>query len=368
MKAERFIGLMSGTSLDGVDAVLAKFSSGMTLEAAQFIPFPTDLRDDLLALHATGSDELHRAAMLSQRLARLYAEATSLLLETAAIPASEITAIGCHGQTIRHRPELGYTLQLNNPAQLAEISRIPVVADFRSRDVASGGQGAPLVPAFHAAMFRSDSRHRVILNIGGIANVTDLPDDATMPVTGLDTGPGNMLLDAWATRHLGTPRDENGAWAATGTVNQRLLEYCLAEPWFNLNPPKSTGRDDFHMQWLEQHNISGLAPQDVQATLAELSASSIATAIARWCGGASEVYACGGGVHNGELMKRLSRRLNQIGDIRLDTTDALGIPPDWVEAMAFAWLARQTMRGLPGNLPSVTGASGPRVLGSIYPR
>ena len=369
MHPERFVGLMSGTSLDGVDAALVKFSPDPTLEATQFTPFTEDLRQELLALHSPGIDELHRAAMLSQRLARLYADATRLLLESTGVSSAEVVALGCHGQTVRHRPELGYTLQLNNPALLAEISGIPVVTDFRSRDVAAGGQGAPLVPAFHSGAFRSQDVHRVILNIGGIANVTDLPANRSQSsIKGFDTGPGNMLLDAWAARHLGAPRDDGGSWAASGTVDNGLLTTCLSDPWFSLTPPKSTGRDHFHLQWLDRQGISAIAPQNVQATLSELTAASIATAIAQWCPGVSEVYACGGGVHNKDLMNRLAQRLGQIGRIKLATTDALGVPADWVEAVAFAWLARQTLNELPGNLPSVTGAAGPRVLGAVSPR
>lgn len=368
MHTERLIGLMSGTSLDGVDAALVKFLPEPALEGTQFIPFPEDLRQDLLAMHSPGSDELHKAAMLSQRLARLYADATRRLLESAGVAPASIVAMGCHGQTVRHRPELGYTLQLNNPALLAEISGIAVVSDFRSRDVAAGGQGAPLVPAFHAGVFQSQNAHRVILNIGGIANITDLPASRSKPVRGFDTGPGNMLLDAWAARHLGAHRDDGGRWAASGVVNERLLAACLADPWFDQPPPKSTGRDQFHLQWLDRQNISGIAPHDVQATLAELTAASISSAITKWCAGASEVYACGGGVHNSDLMNRLTRRLGQAGPYKIATTDSLGVPADWVEAVAFAWLARQTLNELPGNLPAVTGAAGPRVLGSVSPR
>lgn len=368
MHPERFIGLMSGTSLDGVDAALVRFSPAPMLEATQFTPFPEDLRQELLALHSPGNDELHRAAMLSQRLARLYAEATRLLLESAGVSPAEIVALGCHGQTVRHRPELGYTLQLNNPALLAEISGIPVVADFRSRDMAAGGQGAPLVPAFHAGAFRSQDVHRVILNLGGIANITNLPADHSQSIKGFDTGPGNMLLDAWAAQHLGAPRDDAGHWAASGAVNEGLLASCLADPWFSQTPPKSTGRDHFHLQWLDRQGISGIPPQNVQATLSELTAASITLAIAQWCPGASEVYACGGGVHNRDLMNRLARRLAQIGQFKVTTTDALGIPADWVEAVAFAWLAKQTVENRAGNLPAVTGASGQRVLGALYPR
>ena len=339
------------------------------LFATHFTPYPAALREQLLGLHTSSGDELHRAAIISGDLARLYAQACHALMRKGAVDRASINAVGCHGQTVRHRPELGYTLQLNNPALLAELTGITVVADFRSRDVAAGGQGAPLVPAFHAARFRSAEANRVILNIGGIANVTALPRAADVPITGFDTGPGNMLLDAWAQRHLGRQRDEGGAWGAGGQVDQRLLAACLADAWFAQGPPKSTGRDQFHLQWLEQFGVSGLRPEDVQATLAELTAASIATAIARWCTGTTEVYACGGGVHNADLMKRLTRSLQMLpgGAVTLDTIEALGLHPDWIEAMAFAWLAKQAIEHLPGNLPAVTGAREPRVLGAIYP-
>ncbi len=362
-KAESlYIGLMSGTSLDGVDAALVDLESSPVLVASHYLPYPEDLRTELLALHLTGSSELHRAALASNRLARLYADAVSALLTKAGVPAQAIAAIGCHGQTIRHRPDAGYTLQLNNAALLAEYTGIAVVADFRSRDIAAGGQGAPLVPAFHAACFRDASHHRVILNLGGIANVTSLSPQSD--VIGFDTGPGNMLLDAWAAIHLNKPYDADGAFAASGQVSTSLLERCLVDPYFALTPPKSTGRDYFNLQWLQSRGTVDLRLQDVQATLAELSARSITRAIARWCPQTTEVYACGGGTHNADLMMRIATALE---GIPLGTTSALGIHADWVEAMAFAWLAGETIHARPGNLPAVTGASGPRVLGAVYP-
>ena len=374
---------MSGTSLDGVDAALVDFvdfvdfadfvdlAGSPRLVASHYVPYPDHLRTELLALHVAGPSELHRAALASNRLALLYADAVSALLENAGLKAQAIAAIGCHGQTIRHRPEAGYTLQLNNAALLAERTGIRVVADFRSRDIAAGGQGAPLVPAFHAACFRDATRHRVILNLGGIANITSLPPhsaesaaNAAAAVIGFDTGPANMLLDAWAATHLGKPYDADGAFAASGQVIPGLLERCLGDPYFAAPPPKSTGRDHFNLDWLHAMGTAAHRPQDVQATLAELSARSIAQAIARWCPEAQEVHACGGGTHNAQLMKRIA---GMLGEIPLAATGALGIPADWVEAMAFAWLAREALCARPGNLPAVTGASGPRVLGAIYP-
>lgn len=374
---------MSGTSLDGVDAALVDFvdfvdfvdlAGSPRLVASHYAPCPEDLRAELLALHVAGPSELHRAALASNRLALLYAEAVSTLLKNAGVTAQAIAAIGCHGQTIRHRPDAGYTIQINNAALLAERTGIRVVADFRSRDIAAGGQGAPLVPAFHAACFRDATRHRVILNLGGIANVTSLPPrsagsaaNASAAVIGFDTGPANMLLDAWAATHLGRPYDADGAFAASGQVIPGLLDRCLDDPYFAAAPPKSTGRDHFNLDWLRAMGVASTAaqrPQDVQATLTELSARSIAQAIARWCPQAQEVYACGGGTHNAQLMKRIA---GMLGAMPLAVTDALGMPADWVEAMAFAWLAREALCARPGNLPAVTGASGPRVLGAIYP-
>lgn len=355
-----FVGLMSGTSLDGVDAALVDFDAAPgRLVAHHFLPFPDDVRAEALALNAPGPNELERAALFANRLALLYAEAVAALLAEAGQPA--VAAIGAHGQTVRHRPDQGYTLQLLNAALLAERTRLRVVADLRSRDVAAGGHGAPLVPGFHAACFARPDRHRVIANVGGIANVTDLAPG--QPVTGFDTGPGNVLMDLWAAEHLDRRYDADGAWAASGQVVEPLLAAMLADPYFASPPPKSTGRDDFHRGWLERFPVRTHAPADVQATLAALTARSVGTAVRRWCGGADELYVCGGGAHNAALMQALAVALP---GSRVATTAAEGIDPDWVEAMAFAWLARETLAGRPGNLPGVTGAAGPRVLGAIH--
>lgn len=363
MSGQVFVGLMSGTSLDGVDAVLADFSATRPHPlAAAFIPYPDSLRQALLDLNDAGHDELRRAAELSVTLAKLYAQATQTALGQAKLAASAIQAIGCHGQTVRHRPDSGYSLQLNQPALLAELSGITVVADFRNRDIAAGGQGAPLVPAFHDRILRSADRHRVVLNIGGIANLTDLaPGRATR---GFDTGPGNMLMDAWAARHLGSPIDVNGAWAASGQVLPELLTRLLQHPFFARPAPKSCGREEFHLGWLEPLLDGGEDPADVQASLLELTARSIADAIKRECGPAQEVLVCGGGVHNKQLMLRLQA---QLPTTRIASTDLYGVSPDDLEALAFAWLAQQTLAGQPGNLPEVTGAREPRILGAIYP-
>ncbi|TMH21940.1 MAG: anhydro-N-acetylmuramic acid kinase [Betaproteobacteria bacterium] len=353
--------MMSGTSLDGVDSVLVDLRGRPFLLGAAFLPYPKSLKATLLALHETSRDELHRAALAGIELSRLYAKAADRLLEKHGIPARNVSAIGCHGQTVRHRPGSGYSLQLGNPAWLAERTGIRVVADFRSRDIAAGGQGAPLVPAFHAAVFRDSRRHRVIANLGGIANLTDLPREG--PVTGFDTGPGNVLLDAWMRERFGHDFDRGGALAARGRPVAPLLKRLLADPYFHRSPPKSTGRDHFSSDWLHRFGVGRHAAGDVQTTLAELTARSVAKAIAKYCPGAEEVYLCGGGVRNYDLVMRITRELP---GMKIASTERLGIHPDWVEAMAFAWLARRALKGETGNLPEVTGAKSPRVLGAIY--
>jgi anhydro-N-acetylmuramic acid kinase len=364
--SEHYIGLMSGTSVDGVDAVLADFgASPLCSIAAAHVAFPESLRAELNALQRSGADEIHRAALAANALMDCCAAAVGAVLAQGGLAPPSIAAIGVHGQTIRHRPDLGYTTQLANPARLAEATGITVVADFRSRDVAAGGQGAPLVPAFHAAVFAVADRHRAVVNLGGIANVTYLPPRA--PVRGFDTGPGNTLLDAWCERHTGARFDRDGAWGVTGTVIAELLSALKADPYFVLAPPKSTGRDRFHRAWLEQHvtNLQRPArPVDVQRTLLALTAQTIADAIAAHCGEATEILACGGGANNAALMRELEEAL---GSRRLTTTATLGVPVNEVEALAFAWLARETLAGRAGNLPEVTGARGPRVLGAVYP-
>lgn len=366
-----YIGLMSGTSLDGVDAALADFSgpAPKTL-ATHFAPFDADLRAELLALQSPVENELERAALAANRLVRAYAQAARAVLQAAARRPEEIRALGAHGQTIRHRPELGYTTQLNNPALLAELTGIAVAADFRSRDVAAGGQGAPLVPAFHQAVFGTPGKTRVIVNIGGIGNITLLRADGG--VLGFDTGPGNVLMDLWIGRHQGKTHDDAGAWAASGKVIPDLLARLLAEPYLALPPPKSTGRDLFNPAWLDRQlaGFTAAAPVDVQATLCEYSAATIVEATRRQAADGSsaaplDVFVCGGGAHNACLQSRLAALAPQW---RWQNTSALGVDPDWVEALAFAWLAHRLIEGRPGNLASVTGAAGARVLGALYPR
>jgi anhydro-N-acetylmuramic acid kinase len=360
--SELYVGLMSGTSLDGVDAAVVEIrEETCRLIHAIFQPFDTGLRHELLTLNQAGHNELLRSSIAGNLLASRYASAVQALLNEAKLSAPAISAIGCHGQTIRHRPDLGFTLQIGNAALLAELTGITVIADFRNRDIAAGGQGAPLVPAFHAAAFRTTQHNRVIVNIGGISNLTWLP--ATGAVTGFDCGPGNLLLDGWTQQHLGSPFDRDGAWAASGKLIPELLRSMLEYTFFSAPPPKSTGRDMFHLEWLQAFLSSHYAPQDVQATLLELSAHAIVDAIRRHCKEADEIFLCGGGAHNMALRKRLAEML---APLPLTLTDELGIGTDWVEATAFAWLAFRTRHGLPGNLPEVTGARGPRVLGAIY--
>jgi anhydro-N-acetylmuramic acid kinase len=358
-----YIGIMSGTSLDGIDAALVDLSEASPrLIACHYQPYAEPLKEALLALHQVSHNELHQAQIISNRLARDYADATLLLLSKAGVPAAQVQAIGCHGQTVRHRPEHGYTIQLNNAALLAELTGIHVVSDFRSRDIAARGQGAPLVPAFHNKVLRHPDIHRVIVNIGGIANLTDLaPGKET---SGFDSGPGNLLMDAWITRHQGKAYDKDGAWAASGKIIPDLLHRLLTEPYFAMQPPKSTGRDLFSLAWLQVYLNGNEAHEDVQATLLALTGESIAAAVQRYCAGAEEIYLCGGGAHNEALVSYLQRAMPRY---RILKTEALGIAADWMEAIAFAWLAQQTLHLKPGNLPSVTGARHPCVLGAIYP-
>ncbi|GKT26428.1 anhydro-N-acetylmuramic acid kinase [Acidovorax sp. SUPP3334] len=364
-----YIGLMSGTSLDGVDGVLAAFSE-KNCAVAQYssAPFAPELRADLLALNTPGDNELHRAALAGNALARTYAGVVQNLLAQAGLPPSAIRAIGAHGQTVRHRPQAfdgtGYTLQLGNPALLAELSGIDVVADFRSRDVAAGGQGAPLVPAFHQGVFGQPGRTICVLNIGGISNLSVL--DAHGTVAGFDCGPGNALMDHWCQLHTAQPFDRDGAWAASGKVIPALLQALSAEPYLAQQPPKSTGRDLFNPEWLGKHlpAFAATAAADVQATLTEFTTSVCADAMRRFGRGGHALIVCGGGALNSHLMQRLQAMLP---GVTVAPSDAHGMPALQVEAAAFAWLAHRTVERRSGNLPGVTGAGGPRILGAIYP-
>ena len=374
-----YIGLMSGTSLDGVDGVLAEWGA---VEGGTSLPFqsrghahscyPPALRTELLALNQSGPDELHRAALAANGLVRVYAEVVRQLMQGHGIQASSVSAIGAHGQTVRHQPGkfdgTGYTLQLMNGALLTELTGITVVCDFRTRDVAAGGQGAPLVPAFHAASFGQPGTRpyqpRAVLNLGGMANLTLLLSEGN--VLGFDTGPANVLMDFWCHRHTGREHDENGCWAASGRVDEVLLAKCLNEPYFALPMPKSTGRDLFHARWLEIQLADGMTrdPADVMATLAALTARSVAGALVAHAPHTKNLFVCGGGAKNSHLLTLLRRLLPEM---EVASTAVLGVAPDQVEALAFAWLARACLVGAAGNIPAVTGARAPRVLGAVYP-
>lgn len=369
-----FIGLMSGTSLDGVDATLVRFGAARddNLQVLGHVhrPFQHELKTELLALNTSGDGELHRAALAGNALARVYAGVVDALLESTSTARAAVCAIGAHGQTVRHRPRefdgIGYSLQLNAPALLAELAGIDVIADFRSRDVAAGGIGAPLVPAFHRAVFGRDDATVAVLNVGGIANLTVLHADGR--TLGFDCGPGNALMDHWSMLHLDRPFDTGGAWAASGHVIEPLLSALLADPFFSMATPKSTGRDLFNAAWLADRmgRFAGAswAAEDVQATLAELTARSASDALRQHAPHARELLVCGGGALNLELMRRIGIRAP---DVAIETTERAGLPPMQVEACAFAWLARAFVERRPGSLEAVTGARGRRVLGALYP-
>jgi anhydro-N-acetylmuramic acid kinase len=357
-----FVGLMSGTSLDGADAALVDFSAGTprTLAFAT-VPFTDELRDRILALSTAGTDSLELSGIVSSELADLYARAVEAVLAGGGVDRTAVAAIGCHGQTVRHRPDLGFTIQLNDPARLAELTGIDVVADFRRRDMAAGGQGAPLVPAFHEAVFRHPSRSRAVVNIGGISNVTWMP--ASGRTLGFDCGPGNVLLDGWARKHIGAQFDEDGKWASAGRTDTGLLSRLLDEPFLKSPPPKSTGRELFRLEWLEERLPADYRTADVQSTLTDFTAHSIVGAIDRFCPSTDEIFLAGGGARNGALVSRI-RGLARGRPVA--PTDTLGVPTAHVESMAFAWLAMKCIRREPVDLTAVTGARNPRVLGAIY--
>lgn len=364
--SDLFIGLISGTSMDGVDAAAVRFGDReMSLIAVHQHAYPETLTAHLRAAVASPSEcNVDVLGELDARVGECFRDAAIELLAAAAVSADDVRAIGSHGQTIRHRPdaEHPFTLQIGNPSMIAAGTGIDTIADFRSADMALGGEGAPLVPPFHAWLFHDGAEDRVIVNVGGIANITVLPADGE--VIGFDTGPGNALLDAWTRRHEGSAYDEGGQWAASGSVDAALLERMLADPWFTAPAPKSTGLEYFNMAWLENAGIADVAAVDVQATLAELTAASITAAIAGHAAGAKRLLVCGGGAHNADLLSRMAARLQGVA---VETTASAGLDPDWVEACAFAWLAKQYCERRPGNLPSVTGARRPAVLGALYP-
>ncbi len=364
---------MSGTSVDGIDAALVFIDGNeVALEATVEYPIPEATRQAIAAISHSSADEIERMGLLDRDLGVLFARAAQALLQQAEREPQDVVALGSHGQTIRHRPpeagdnaERGFTVQIGDPNTIAEFTGITTVADFRRRDMAAGGQGAPLAPAFHAAAFGRSGRHRAVVNIGGIANVSLLRGDTL--VAGFDTGPGNTLLDQWIQRHRGEPFDRDGAWAASGQVHEELLARLLSHPYFTRRGPRSTGKEDFHLPWLESALAAcpGISAADVQSTLAELTARSIAAGIESDDFTVHEVYLSGGGAYNSDLADRLRARLPAA--LTLDSCAVLGLDPDWVEAAAFAWLASRTLAGLAGNAPAVTGAAGERILGGIYP-
>ncbi|WP_296258423.1 MULTISPECIES: anhydro-N-acetylmuramic acid kinase [unclassified Pseudomonas] len=359
-----YVGVMSGSSLDGLDFALVEHDHRPRLLGTYYIPMPDELRAELLGLCSSGQDELARAAIAEQKWVRLAAQGVKTLLDQQNVQHGEIRAIGSHGQTIRHEPARGFTIQIGNPALLAELTGITVVSDFRKRDIAAGGQGAPLVPAFHQALFDDNKDYRAVLNIGGFSNLSLIEIDK--PVSGFDSGPGNVLLDAWIQAQRGLSYDKDGVWGESGTVNAELLKSMLSDQFFQTKGPKSTGREIFNLGWVHHHlfQLPTLKPEDVQATLLEVTALSITESLQSAQAQTKDLLVCGGGVHNKALMARLATLLP---NTKVSSTAEFGVDPDWVEAMAFAWLAHCALEGVPANRPSVTGAAGLRVLGAIYP-
>ena len=363
---ETYIGLISGTSMDGIDAAVASFGEpGISLHATVGFPYPSRLRDDLAHIVRSPFEcSVDDIGVLDGRVGECFRDAALEAMRQAGVSAGEVRAIGSHGQTIRHRPGAPrpYSMQIGDPAIIAQGTGVQTVADFRRADIAAGGQGAPLTPPFHKWLFGAADKHREILNIGGIANITILGAGDT-PVTGFDTGPGNTLLDRWTQRHRQEAYDGGGAWAAEGTVIQELLEELLAFDYFERQPPKSTGLEEFNLDWLADHDALRHESTDVQATLCELTARTITDDIRRYAPATDDVYVCGGGAHNAELLRRIARNLPETN---IDTTASAGLDPDWVEAAAFAWLAMRRLQNRPGNLPHVTGASRKVMLGALH--
>jgi len=372
--SELYVGLMSGTSMDGIDAALVEFEQHhIKLRASHSQPIPPELRYKLQLLSLDAAEaSIDMLGEADTELGQLFATATLQLLHSADTAPSAVTAIGCHGQTIRHRPDLEhrFSLQIGDASQITHLTGITTVNDFRRRDIAAGGEGAPLAPAFHQQVFSSPQESRAVLNIGGICNLTYLPattNNATSNAcSGFDCGPGNALMDAWIQQHKQQAYDQGGQWAASSTADPALLAQLMSDPFLQQPPPKSTGKEHYHLDWLKQKlvNHAGLSAAQVQATLCRFTSESVAMAVKQYLPSIKRLIVCGGGVHNGHLFNHLQRCLP---DIQIESSEQHGVHPDWVEAMAFAWLARQTLQGLPGNLPAVTGADRPLVLGSITP-
>lgn len=361
-----YIGLISGTSMDGIDAALVNFDgSSLNIFQTREHNYPDALREQLIrAIRDPQRCRIDDVGQLDRWVGECFRDAAALLLEDAGVDAAAVAAIGSHGQTIRHQPDAShpFTLQIGDPSVIAKGTGITTVADFRRADLALGGQGAPLTPLFHEWLFHEPGSNRVVLNIGGIANITVLRGDAA-ETTGFDTGPGNTLLDAWASRHRGEPYDRDGDWAAQGDVIDDLLARLMADPYFTAKPPKSSGFEYFNLAWLEAAGVEGLRTEDVQATLSALTADSIAADIQHYARDTAAVFVCGGGIHNSALMHRLAANLPYA---QISSTAPAGLDPDWVEAVAFAWLAKRTLQNLPGNLPAVTGAARATVLGAVF--
>lgn len=356
---ELYIGIMSGTSADGIDTALVDFSDNDTkIIATQYIPYSSEIRLRITTLCQPGEDELNHLGELDVLLGKAFASSVNILLEKNTLHPKFIKAIGSHGHTIRHHPQRQFSLQIGDPNIIATETGITTITDFRRRDIALGGQGAPLVPAFHQSIFSKIGAHCAVVNIGGIANATILTDN----IVGFDTGPGNTLLDAWINKHLHTFYDENGKWAGSGNVKKDLLKNLLSDPYFDICPPKSTGREYFNLSWLEKYLPENIHPEDVQATLVELTAESIVRSTKEFIAH-GDIFVCGGGVHNQLLMHRLQSLAK---NFHVKSTHVVGIDPDFMEAIAFAWLAKQTLSGKPGNVTSVTGAKNNAILGGIY--
>lgn len=365
MSKKVFVGAISGTSVDGIDLAIVEITDSINILATVTVPLPIELRATLLALGQPGQDNIDNLGCADADLGQAVGHAVNALLADRGIKNDQVAAIGCHGQTVRHRPGGGspFTLQIGDPNRIVEITRITTIADFRRRDMAAGGEAAPLVPPFHNALFRNFSETRVVLNIGGIANVTVLPQDQAENIRGFDTGPGSALLDAWVHKHKQIPFDAQGSWAASGKIHRGLLTDLLKDPYLSKEPPKSTGREHYNLAWLEPNLLPhNPTPVDTQATLVEFTAQTIAVALRNWVSDCQRILVCGGGRHNSYLLTRLGNLTAQL----VETTDEHGVDGDGLEAAAFAWLAHQTLNGLPGNDPSVTGAQGFRILGGIY--
>jgi anhydro-N-acetylmuramic acid kinase len=366
--SEFYIGLMSGTSLDGIDAALVDFTEGKAqLVGFEYLPFAAEIQNSIQRLSKADSPVLLKDyGTMDARLGHLFADTVNNLLKKANIPASSVNAIGSHGLTVYHAPDIKFpfSLQIGDPNIIAEKTGITTVADFRRRDIAAKGQGAPLVPAFHKAAFHHPDEHRCIVNIGGIANITVLPKDKNASIIGFDTGPGNTLMDLWIKLQQNQPYDKNGDWARSGKINHALVDLLRQDRYFDMAPPKSTGKEHFSLPWLYQYfDAFSHKAEDIQASLCCLTAITICDAIKQYAPETDRVLICGGGIHNDYLLKLIQKRL----DCTVESTEQYGLHPDHVEAVAFAWLARQTLNNLPGNLKEVTGARSPVILGGIYP-